>query len=776
MTAVQDHLTDSELRSLIDGSVDEASYQSWTAHLDRCASCQEALQTIATGEIPIEALVANHDQHQPSSESAYWPAVADVQEEIAEQIRLSRSADHQSVTESIALVGSESSVMRSQATTDRKPMDGSHVSHQGSSSYPNGLPFLQPSDDPAYLGRLQHFEIARVIGQGGMGIVLEAFDTHLARPVAIKVLNPQYQDNQIARQRFCREGRAAAAINHEHVVAMHQVAKADQDQVAFLVMQLIEGETLEDRLSEGNALPPGEAARIGMQIASGLSAAHKQGMVHRDVKPANILLEEETDRVKLTDFGLARAADDVKLTKTGMVTGTPLYMSPEQTLGEVADERSDLFSLGAVLYEMVTGIAPFAAPSALGVIKRILDETPSPAHQINPQIPKPFSELIASLMAKKPEDRPESSALVASALAATAQSLGSVSPMQVPAIAASDAGKISGSYSRQTRRYVLGAWVAGCVALLAFILTVAFRSGDVQGDAFPSVVLPDNPGTVWSIDFSDDGKHLLAAIEDGTVRWWDTTNQQLDRSFNAHRGIVWMVKHAPDGELIATCGDDGLVKFWDAADFELVNTFDAQSAVRGIAFSPDGTQLVAGSRNGIITIIDVASASEIRSAGQSGSILGVAFSADGKSIATGGSDKVVRVFDAQSLAIRQKLEGHTGPIYNVTFANNGQTLATVGWNKNVIVWNVANGQLVNRLRGSDGDVWGVSFCADGSHLVTGEQLGAARVWDVATGKALATLRGHSSAVHNIALDPSSRRIATCSRDGTIRVWDMSGLE
>ncbi|MEM1226819.1 MAG: serine/threonine-protein kinase [Planctomycetota bacterium] len=769
MNRVETHLNESELRSLIDGSVDDASYASWTKHLDACESCQEALQTIATGEIPIDSLVADVDQANPTEQSAYWPAVARVQAEIAEQLGQRRGTVAPDATETLT-----DTDPASQDSTKNASM-GPKTPRESRDAISGELDFLEPSDDPAYLGQLEHFQIAGVIGRGGMGIVLEAFDTHLTRPVAIKVLNPQFQENEIARQRFCREGRAAAAIAHEHVVAMHQVAKADRNQVAFLVMQMIEGDTLESRIVDGQPMPAGDVARIGMQIASGLSAAHKQGMIHRDVKPANVLIERETERVKLTDFGLARAADDIKLTKTGMVTGTPLYMSPEQTLGEDADERSDLFSLGAVLYEMATGIAPFRAPSAMGVMKRILDEQPKPPHQVNGQIPRPLSELIVSLLAKSAEDRPASASVVASALASTAQELGSVSPMQVPAIAASDAGKISGSYSRQTRRYAIAAWTAAAVAAASLAFALMFNRVGDKGDPFPSIVLPDNPGTVWSVDFSDDGTRLLAAIEDGTVRSWNVATQELEMSFNAHRGIVWMVQYSPDGRIVATSGDDGMIKFWDSTSFELLNDFDAESAVRGIAFSPDGKWLATGNRDGTLHIIDVESATMLRSSNHSGSILGVAFSPDGKWIATGGSDKVVRVFDCQSLEIRQTLEGHSGPIYNLRFGPTSSMLASVGWNKNAILWNGETGQLVRRLEGSEGDIWAVSFCQDGSRLVTGEQLGAARVWDVATGEPIATLRGHTSAVHNVSLDRTAYRVATSSRDGTIRVWDMSEL-
>ncbi|MCA9168061.1 MAG: serine/threonine protein kinase, partial [Planctomycetales bacterium] len=624
-------------------------------------------------------------------------------------------------------------------------------------------------------GKLHHFQISRVIGQGGMGIVLEAFDTHLHRTVALKVLNPQYQSHDVARQRFCREGRAAAAISHEHVVPMYQVAKAAEGEVAYLVMQLIEGDTLEDRLSNGQPLPPNEVARIGMQIAAGLSAAHKREMVHRDIKPGNVLIEADTNRVKLTDFGLARAADDVKLTKTGMVTGTPLYMSPEQTLGETADERSDLFSLGVVMYEMATGQAPFQAPSAIGVMQNITKLTPDAPHKVNRDISRPLSDLIMSLLAKKPEDRPESASAVATALASIVSEYGPISPLQVPAVAATEVKKLSGSYRRNERRWVLAAWLAGAIGLLSLAVTFFHKTGADSGDSFPAVVLPDNPGTVWSIDFTPDGKHIAAAIEDGSIRIWDVDEQTLLKSFNAHRGIAWMVVYHPTRPLLMSSGDDGAVRLWNSDSYDLVKEWKMDDSVRGVAFSPDGTKIAAGDRAGELRVFDIESREELATTNYDAAIMGIDYSTDGKLIASVGSDKLVRLFDSKTLAERNVMSGHTGPVYNVKFNSEGPLVASVGWNKNIHVWNAQTGKEAMSLKGSEGDIWGVAFCSSNRHLITGEQQGATRVWDLTTGEVIATLRGHTSSVHNVTLDPTAHRIATSSRDGTIRVWDMSSL-
>src|SRR5262249_37031437 len=210
------------------------------------------------------------------------------------------------------------------------------------------------------------------------------------------------------------EARAAAAVSHDHVVTIHAVE--DAGPLPYIVMQFVAGASLQVRLDRTGPLPLAEVLRIGTQTASGLAAAHAQGLIHRDVKPANILLENGVERVKLTDFGLARAADDASLTQSGAVAGTPAFMSPEQAEGKVVDHRSDLFSLGSVLYAMRTGRAPFRAGTSMGVLKRVCEETPTPVRAANPEVPAWLADLIGKLHAKEPADRFQSAAEVADVL------------------------------------------------------------------------------------------------------------------------------------------------------------------------------------------------------------------------------------------------------------------------------------------------------------------------------------------------------------------------
>ena len=265
-----------------------------------------------------------------------------------------------------------------------------------------------------------NFRLIEEIGHGGMGIVLKAHDKKLKRDVAIKVLAPYLAADAEAVQRFVREAQSAAAVRHDNVVTIHAVEEANGS--PFLVMELINGESLQDRIKRG-PLPADEIVQFGIQIALGLDAAHRRGLIHRDVKPANILLESQSEpgapnvvRVKITDFGLARVTSESAITRPGFIAGTPPYMSPEQANGKPLDHRSDLFSLGSVLYSLCTGQVAFHAESAIAVLRRVTDHEPEPIRPVNPAIPDWLCEVIAKLMAKRPEDRIQSAKEVADLL------------------------------------------------------------------------------------------------------------------------------------------------------------------------------------------------------------------------------------------------------------------------------------------------------------------------------------------------------------------------
>ena len=300
---------------------------------------------------------------------------------------------------------------------------GAELGEAAAPGLDDSLEFLAPSQKPGSLGRIGHYSVLEVAGRGGTAIVLRAFDETLERVVAIKVLAPRFAATRAARERFMREARAAAAVMDDHVITIYSVD--DSGPIPFLVMPFVVGQSLQEKLDHNGALPLDEALRIGCQIALGLAAAHRHGLVHRDVKPANILLEEGVERVKLTDFGLARAGHDssanavpsVMRPNASYVAGTPMYMSPEQAQGEPIDCRSDLFSLGTVLYTMCTGEPPFRGPNTLDVLKQICEESPRPVCEINPELPPWLDDVFTRLFAKAPADRIASAVEVADLLA-----------------------------------------------------------------------------------------------------------------------------------------------------------------------------------------------------------------------------------------------------------------------------------------------------------------------------------------------------------------------
>jgi serine/threonine protein kinase len=278
------------------------------------------------------------------------------------------------------------------------------------------LDALGPTDDPEMVGRLGGYEVSGVVGAGGMGVVLKAVDKSLDRTVAIKVMTPFLATSGAARKRFAREAKAAAAVLHPNVIAIHGVS--NDESLPYLVMPYVRGTSLQRRLDREGPLPLREILRIGAQIAAGLAAAHAQGLVHRDIKPANILLDDGVERVTITDFGLARAIDDATITHSGMIAGTPQYMSPEQARGEAVDPRSDLFSLGSVLYAACTGRPPFRAETSYGVLRRITDDEPTAMREINSEIPDWLCRIVGKLMSKRAGDRYQSAAEVAELLEA----------------------------------------------------------------------------------------------------------------------------------------------------------------------------------------------------------------------------------------------------------------------------------------------------------------------------------------------------------------------
>jgi serine/threonine-protein kinase len=385
---------------------------------------------------------------------------------------------------------------------------------------------------------LGELELLEVIGRGAMGVVLKGIQPELNRPVAVKVLAPHLAASGAARKRFAREAQAAAAVVHPHVMPIHAVQAAAR--LPYLVMPYVAGESLEQRLDRDGPLELADILRIGLQTAEGLAAAHAQGLVHRDVKPANILLEKGVNRVVLTDFGLARAVDDASLTRTGVIAGTPQYMSPEQAGGDAVDHRSDLFSLGSVLYAMATGRPPFRAETTFGVLRRIRETEPRPIQQINAAMPVWLAAIVGKLHAKPPEARFASAAEVARLLEkclAHVQQPTAPLPAELLEASSADGSSSSSLGRRKAARWLLAASLALAAGLATYpAVRGLFTAGDSSSE-------PDSQSQPHGENQPPDA----AAVE-----WEDGVSQDIGRlrgdvlDLKLQTGTNWGDEFAPE--------------------------------------------------------------------------------------------------------------------------------------------------------------------------------------------------------------------------------------
>jgi WD40 repeat protein len=622
--------------------------------------------------------------------------------------------------------------------------------------------------------RFGSYKLIEEIARGGMGVVWRARQDGLGREVALKMIVSGRLATSAQVLRFYTEARAAARLDHPNIVPIFEIG--EDEGCHFYSMRLMEGPSLTRALGAGGGFTPPRSARMVATIARAVHFAHQRGVLHRDVKPSNILLDAEGEP-HVVDFGLARIAEeDSGASRTDAVLGTPAYMAPEQASGpsRQVTTAADVYGLGAVLYELLTHRPPFEAETPLQTLRLVTESEPIRPRALDARIDRRLEVICLKCLEKQPEKRYPSAAALADDLERW---------LAGETILARPASRLERIVSWARRRpelaFSLGALsVVLALALavsLAFFLRVrsALRSEEAQRLAFQSLaVVKENPGQALLLALESAARDTSLSSNNALLSALEACREQ--RRFLGHTEGVNSVGFSPDGERVVTASNDGTARIWSVAGGPPLEVLKGHTgSVLAASFAPDGQRVVTAGGDVTARLWDAGSGRQIAVLpGEGPSINGAVFSPDGEQVVTL-SGSTARTWNARTGQAIHVLKAHGADVLCAAFDPRGGQLVTGSEDKTAIIWDLGAGTALRRLTGHSAAIFDVSYSADGKRIATGSDPDA-RVWDATTGGEVCALNGHAFAVYSVAFGPDGDFLATGSEDFTARIWAVPG--
>jgi serine/threonine protein kinase len=658
--------------------------------------------------------------------------------------------------------------------------------------------------------QIGHYQIVEKLGEGGMGIVYKAIDTTLDRFVAIKVLTPETVGNPELLQRFQIEAKAQARLSHTNIATLHAFEQVGS--TWLIVMEYLDGESFEQMVSRRGPIPSEEAVPLFRQALLGIGFAHRMGVIHRDIKPSNIMVTR-SGIVKVMDFGIAKVLGGQRLTRTGTRVGTVAYMSPEQIRNAPVDIRSDIYSLGVTLYELLTAHLPFEGESDFQMMSDHVNTPPPVPTRYYPYIPSGVERATIEALAKNPDERFQTCEAIGLALehpgevaiagapsrAATPSPLAPTPtppPMESPAPSQggwldqikeqTSAQKVTmpqpapGAYAEVPRSVPSAAGVPAAPPLQP-PPQQAWPTPPPQ--SWPQQIPPQTQAPTAPPAYLQQDKkrrspwlYVILGVVGGIVGLF---------AILVGIGYVYQRAHSGgnDNTTTTTTSDTSSNSSSNVYSTPASTAPTAPAFVAGqvlspqageiwdLALSPDGTTLVSGDNDDTVKLWDLSSGNVRTLSRQSGQIFGVAFTPDGQEIASASADKSVITWNVSSGNAIMSFPGNF-PLFAVAYSPDGTIIAAAGGGETISLWSIPSGTVLSTIQAPSPDFSEIRFSPDGRYLAGGGKDGVVYLWSVADQSQFAVLKSHTSAIHSVAFSPDGSHLATADANGVIYLWNV----